>query len=86
MSAFGTCDSCGGPAWWCLDLAGDPWEKCQDDSCSQQSQLELFPEEPIWEERVVPFVSGHEADDHVSETHPNKVRTSEVHNDVELPF
>ncbi len=50
--AIAICDYCKGPASWCLDRVGDVWYRCLDVSCEFHVQLELFPEEPHWEERV----------------------------------
>ena len=52
MTGIFICDTCGGPASWCLDATGDFWTLCKDDSCSSRIQVELFPEEPLWGERV----------------------------------
>jgi len=52
LPTIARCDVCKGPANWCLDKAGDVWYRCLDASCEFFVQLELFTEEPIWEERV----------------------------------
>jgi len=45
------CGVCDGPEHWCLDASGDVWVRCMDDSCSSRTNLDLWPEEPIWPER-----------------------------------
>ena len=67
LPTISTCDVCKGPAWWCLDRFGEVWILCQDDGCSFRLQAEMFPEEPLWEERVLTPVRGHEVDDTKSE-------------------
>ncbi len=68
MSALGYCDWCHGPANWCLDKAGEVWERCMDDSCSSRVQLDMFPEEPIWEDGV------HVVRERDAPTDPNQTR------------
>jgi len=46
------CEVCGGPENWCLDVAGEVWVRCMDEGCSAYRQVEMWPEEPFWPERV----------------------------------
>jgi len=50
------CGVCGGPENWCLDRFGEVWVRCLDESCLAHLQMEFWPEEPIWPERVDPVV------------------------------
>ena len=63
MAIF-TCEFCSGPVQWCLDRAGAVWIRCEDDSCLFFSQVELFPEEPDWEEGVDPSKRGGDTEEY----------------------
>ena len=80
--AIATCDVCSGPANWCLDRAGDVWVRCLDDGCLSHLQVELFPEEPIWEERGTHPVSRDGTDESVWST-PSNTRSAPLD---DLPF
>ena len=63
LPAIAICDACFGPANWCFDRAGDVWQLCVNESCISRTQLDLFPEEPIWDEGVARRTRRHESDD-----------------------
>ena len=74
------CEHCGGPENWCLDINDDVWVRCMDDSCVARTNLELWPEEPIWPEGVVTDMRGPES---IDECAQDQVRT---HPKDGLPF
>ena len=82
MTAIASCEVCDGPAWWCLDQAGAVWYLCQDESCVSNLQVELFPEEPIWDRGVGPPTSGGDAEE---PPEPNRTNTDSPSEDC-LPF
>ena len=66
------CELCGGPENWCLDRDGEVWVRCMDESCLAHQQIDFWPEDPIWPDRVAPGVRGPETDGLVHEPDPSE--------------
>jgi len=67
------CEFCGELVMWCSDRAGDIWIRCENDSCSFFTQLELFPEEPLWEEGVDASMRRDDTERPLPGLHPSRI-------------